>query len=317
MSTAASTTAPSTGVAVCVATYARPDGLRRVLDGLRALRDVPPLRVVVVDNDAAGPCRAICADLAGDFPLGLRYEVESRRGITFARNRCVAAAGDDVAFVAMLDDDEVPEPHWLAELLRVQAATGADVVTGPVIPYFPDPVPTWVTRGRFFDRPRYQTGHRLPHAHTHNVLARRAVFDVTGGFDDRFALTGGEDLEFFKRATARGFTVVWADNAPVQEWIPASRATAGWLLRRSYRAGTTLGLVDRDRRDVVRARGGRLVRGVGRVAQGMLLTPLAAVTPTGQPVPMVRALQLVFRGAGMIAGALGGRYEEYRVVHPV
>ncbi|HWZ59386.1 MAG TPA: glycosyltransferase family 2 protein [Gemmatimonadaceae bacterium] len=303
-------------VAVCVATYARPDGLARLLDGLRGQRTDALVRVIVVDNDAGGPCRAMSEAQATCFPLGLRYVVEPQRGITYARNRCVAEAGDDVTFLAMLDDDEVPEPEWLAELLRVQATTGADIVTGPVVPYFASPVPTWVRDGRFFDRPRHATGRRLPHAHTHNVLARRAVFDETGTFDNRFALTGGEDLEFFRRAVGRGFSVVWADGAQVLEWIPASRATLTWLLRRSYRGGTTLGLVDRDRSDVWRARGGRVVRGLGRLVQGVLLTPVAALSPR-RSVRLVRAMQLIARGAGMIVGAFGGRYEEYRVTHQV
>jgi succinoglycan biosynthesis protein ExoM len=305
-----------TRVAVCVATYARPDGLARLLEGLRRQRTDAAVRVVVVDNDATGPSRGIAEREAPCFPLGLRYEVEPTRGITHARNRCVTAAGDDVDFVAMLDDDEVPDPRWLAELLRVQATTGADIVTGPVVPYFPTRVPGWVEAGGFFNRPRYETGHRLPHAHTHNVLARRAVFAETGSFDNRFALTGGEDLEFFRRAAGRGFSVVWADEAPVQEWIPASRTTLGWLLRRSYRGGTTLGLVDRDRTDVWRARGGRVVRGVGRTVQGVLLAPVALVS-SDRSVRLVRAAQLVARGAGMVVGAFGGRYEEYRVTHQV
>jgi succinoglycan biosynthesis protein ExoM len=305
-----------TRVAVCVATYARPDGLARLLDGLRAQRVDASVRVVVVDNDAAGPCRSLVEAQAPCFALGVRYVVESQRGITYARNRSVREAGDDVGFLAMLDDDEVPDRRWLAELLRVQAETGADIVTGPVVPYFPSPVPVWVREGGFFDRPRHATGRRLPHAHTHNVLARRAVFDETGPFDDRFALTGGEDLEFFRRAVGRGFSVVWADGAPVEEWIPSSRTTLSWLLRRSYRGGTTLGLVDRDRQDVLRARGGRVVRGVGRMAQGVLFAPVAAVSRR-RSVRLVRAMQLVARGAGMVVGAFGGRYEEYRVTHRV
>ncbi len=309
-------TAVQSRVAVCVATYARPDGLARLLDGLAALSGDALVRVVVVDNDAAGPQRVACEARASQFALGLRYEVEPQRGITYARNRAVAAAGADVDFIAMLDDDEVPEPNWLTALLRVQAEYDADIVAGPVIPYFPAPPSDWVRDGKFFDRPRYQTGHTLPHAHTHNVLVRRAVFDTTGRFDDRFALTGGEDLQFFRRARSLGARIVWADDASVEEWVPASRANVAWLLRRAYRGGTTLGQVDRDRSDVLIARPSRVVRGLGRVVQGTLLTPVALIAPR-RHVRLVRALQLICRGAGMIAGVLGRRYEEYRVTHPV
>ncbi|HZS62749.1 MAG TPA: glycosyltransferase [Gemmatimonadaceae bacterium] len=304
-------------VAVCIATYARPDGLARLLDGLAALHTDACVRVVVVDNDATGPSRDACEARASAFRLGLRYEVEPRRGITYARNRSVAAAGSDVDFIAMLDDDEVPEAGWLQALLKAQAKYDADVVAGPVIPYFPSMPPEWVQEGRFFDRPRYQTGHELPHAHTHNVLVRRTVFEKTGRFDDRFALTGGEDLQFFRRVKADGARIVFANDAAVEEWIPESRANMGWLLRRAYRSGATLGQVDRDRPDALIARPMRVVRGLGRLTQGVLLTLVALVAWRDRQVRLVRALQLIYRGVGMVAGVLGGRYEEYRVTHKV
>lgn len=310
-------------VAVCVATYGRPDGLGRVLDGMRNLAVGPPgadcpisIRAVVIDNDPAGPGRGICEGRAADFPLGLRYEIEPRRGITFARNRAVTNAGTDVDFLALLDDDEVPEPGWLAALLRVQSAYDADVVTGPVVPFFPVAPAQWIREGRFFDRPRYSTGHALAHALTGNVLVRRGVFERTGPFDDRFALTGGEDLQFFRRAAAAGNRIVWADDALVEEWVPLSRANLQWLLRRAFRSGSTLGQLDRDRPDAVWARPTRVARGAARVMQGVLMAPLAAVRPARR-ARLAGALQLMWRGAGMIVGVMGGRYEEYRVVHRV
>jgi GT2 family glycosyltransferase len=44
-----------------------------------------------------------------------------------------AASADSVAFV---DDEEVPDPRWLQELLIVQSRYGANVVCGPVLPVF-------------------------------------------------------------------------------------------------------------------------------------------------------------------------------------
>lgn len=310
-------------VAVCVATFARPEGLARVLDGMRSQLVEPPaasgpilMRAVVVDNDATGPARAMCEARSGDFPLGLRYNVEPTRGISFTRNRLVAVAGDDVDFIAMLDDDEVPEADWLATLVRVQGTYEADIVSGPVIPYFPVTPAAWIQQGRFFDRPRYPTGQQLQHALTGNALIRRRVFETTGLFNARFALTGGSDLQFFRRAAAVGCRIVWADEARVDEWVPPSRANLRWLLRRAYRSGSTLGQIDRDRPDALRARVLRVARGAGRMAQGLVLTGVAAVSG-GRRVRTVAALMHVWKGAGMIAGVLGGRYEEYRVVHPV
>jgi hypothetical protein len=52
------------------------------------------------------------------------------------------------------------------------------------------------------------------------------------------------------------------------------------------------------------------------MVQGLVVAPIALVAPRRR-VQLVRAMQLVSRGAGMIVGAFGGRYEEYRVTHQV
>ena len=64
--------------------------------------------------------------------MPVRYLVESRRGISLARNRRLDAVPADADFIAMIDDDERPEPDWLEELLLAQAATAADGVEGRV-----------------------------------------------------------------------------------------------------------------------------------------------------------------------------------------
>jgi hypothetical protein len=57
-------------------------------------------------------------------------------------------------FFAFIDDDEIPDPNWLEQLLLTQARTGADVVRGCVEPILPDGSPTWIKDGHFFGWPR-------------------------------------------------------------------------------------------------------------------------------------------------------------------
>ena len=45
-------------------------------------------------------------------------------------------------------------------------------------------------------------------------------------FDERMALSGGSDVELFRRFAAQGHSIVWADEAVVFEWVPRSRANA-------------------------------------------------------------------------------------------
>jgi succinoglycan biosynthesis protein ExoM len=304
-------------IAVCVITYQRPEGLKRLLEGLAGLTfgkiGSPDLRIVVVDNDAAGSARVLYESLAPDFPWPLTYHVEPRRGIPFARNASVAAAGD-ADFLVFVDDDEVPEPGWIEELLRVQRATGADVVAGPALPYFDGAVPDWVVKSKFFERARFATGTAVAPAFvaTNNVLVRRGVLEevAQGGqvFDERYAMSGGSDTNLFMRVHRAGHRMVWADGAVARDRIPASRARVSWILQRAYRFGNTLALCERDLDPSARTWLARIVKGGGHVVQGLLLLPLAVL---GRHA-LVGALRRVCRGAGMLSGTLGLRYQEYR-----
>ena len=47
-------------VVLCICTYRRPDGLRKLLEALPALENAPNLEVVVADNDAGKEGLAVC-----------------------------------------------------------------------------------------------------------------------------------------------------------------------------------------------------------------------------------------------------------------
>lgn len=276
--------------------------------------EAPAIDLVVVDNDPGGSAAALCEEMRLKLRWPLKSCVESRRGISYARNTAIALAGPDVDFVAFIDDDEVPEPFWLDQLLYVQKLYDADVVGGPVIPRFEEPVPDWVPRGRFFggrfEQPNHPTGHLLELVAAGNVLVRTEVFEKMGGaFDPRWGLTGGEDVHFFARVHRAGFKMVWAAEALAHEYIPRSRANASFILKRSYRLGLTLALWEKHFRPSGRVRALRVAKAGVWVVRGLLLVVPSSVL--GFHV-LMRALQYVCRGVGMFAGLIGVRYEIYR-----
>jgi succinoglycan biosynthesis protein ExoM len=300
-------------VTVCVITYRRPEGLADLLEGIeRQLlpQPEPTVEVVVVDNDPHGSSRFICDDRVARFRWPLRYAVEPEPGISQARNRALQLALPAAERVAFIDDDEVPAPTWLAALLAALDQSGADVATGPVLPDFPEPVPEWVVRGNFFQRPHYRDGTEMSVAATNNALIHRRVFErLETWFDPNFGLTGSGDTLFFMRVKRAGFRIVWAAGAVVVERVPPSRATTKWLVRRSFRGGNgyvrcTL-LLDRS----VKARLIRTVKGVGQVLEGLLPLPLGMFR--GQHVWMKHCLRACF-GLGSLAGVFGYFYHEYR-----
>jgi GT2 family glycosyltransferase len=303
-------------VDVCILTYRRPRSLARLLGALQELRlpDEPPeLRVLVVDNDPEESAREICEDAGSWLFAPLVYIVEKRRGIPQARNAALAASLPHSDFLAFVDDDEVPEPDWLAELLRVQQAGDADAVAGPVLPRFEPGAACWLTRGGLFDPPRHATGTRIHYAYTGNVLVRTAALaQMDALFDERLALSGGSDSEFFKRFAASGHRIVWADAAIAHESFPASRVRVRWLLARAFRVGCSSARIEWRRASPRRSGAWLLANGCWCILKGALLLGLAALRGR---VAAVRALRLVWYGAGRLCGLAGFSYEEYRTIH--
>ena len=286
-------------VAICVATYRRPS-LRALLVALAELDAGHPLAVVVADNDLSGSARAIVDEAR--LPFRVTYAIEAERNISLARNRAIRLALDGGAeWIAFIDDDEVPRRDWLAELLRVQRETGADVVTGPVVARVPESTPRWL-RDVFIRDRKLASGTRVPLAETANALVARGVFERGLFFEPEFGLSGGGDTRFFLRARLGGAKIVWAADAIVEEDVPPSRARLGWLLRRWYREGNAGAFVERGALPVFRwlprrvvAAGAHLVTGAG----------LLFVAPA-------RGLRLIVHAIGSLAGTLGFRYFEYR-----
>jgi GT2 family glycosyltransferase len=264
-------------VAICIPSYRRPQGLFSLLGALDGLAfDAPPpeVRIVVVDNDAAGSAKSVCDTARSWLRYPLRYVLEKRRGVPAARNAAVSAALDS-DWIVFIDDDETPEPRWLEELLRVQAAHRADVVTGPVVPRFCEDPPRWVVEGRFFASEQRPEGAKLRTAYTHNVMVRTACLVQQAALFDERMTPNGEDTELFGRLAQSGARVVWAPRALVHERVPAERAALGWLLRRAFRVGVAASRVARRQLPPAEATRRSVAHGAWCLTRGLLQAPLA------------------------------------------
>ncbi len=302
-------------ITVCALTYKRVQGLARLLEGLAALTfedDPPDLSVVIVDNDPERGARATCEAAAKEFRCPLKYVMEPKRGIAYARNTALDHAGD-AEWLAFIDDDEVPEPGWLAALIRTQKEYDADVVCGPVVPYFPQQPPGYVIAGGFFEPQRFQNGRQRPYAFTNNVLFRGAILTEMGlRFDERWALMGCKDRHFFQRIAMAGHKIIWTNDAVVTEWIPATRANAKWLVKRWYRVGNTSSFVELDLRPKWKMLPIQLAKSAvwALIGAGVLSLGLFA----GVHV-RIKGRRAFAYAAGLFTGLLGIPYEEYREVH--
>jgi glycosyltransferase involved in cell wall biosynthesis len=229
---------PTASVVVC--TRDRTDDLAQGLPRLAELA-TQGHEVIVVDNC---PSDDRTRRLVADYP-GILYVLEPCPGLDSARNRGLQAASGEV--VAFTDDDAVIDPGWLPALLRNFDDPTVAIVTGITMP-----LELETAAQVFFERINaFQRGfvRRVIDDTTLNVLAagvvgagvnmaiRRSAVERIGLFDE--ALDGGTlsrsggDTEYFYRALAKGYRIVYEPAALVwhrhrREWAALRRTIYGY-----------------------------------------------------------------------------------------
>ena len=304
-------------VVVGIATYKRPQMLRRLLLAIEKFQTNADVEVLVADNDAVGRQGiAVVKELRSSgyrFPI-VEVLVQTQ-GLTYSRNAIVEVGFSDpaVEFVAMMDDDQWPEPHWLEALLKVQKETSADIVGAAVWPEFETAPPQWALKSRVYVLDTTTTGKVDILTGNGGVLIARSFIKLLPApwYDHEFATTGGEDVDLFWRLRAAGGRFARAASAVIYETFPASRVTLRWALTRAYRAGNT------DMRVAMRHR--RYSRDL--VKEGVKMIGAFVVAPTTlflffwSPGRRVDALCKLCRAAGKFAALQGSRYNEYATIH--
>jgi cellulose synthase/poly-beta-1,6-N-acetylglucosamine synthase-like glycosyltransferase len=217
--------------------------------------------IVVVDNDRLQSGEEVASNFSKAGGISLTYCVEPEQNIALARNRAVGNAGGD--FIAFIDDDEFPPDNWLITLFNACQKYEADVVLGPVRPFFEGTPPQWLVAGGFCDRLEHKTGMFIhwKEARTGNVLLKRSILK---GVDEVFRRefgSGSEDTDFFRRMSKQGFGFVWCNEAPVLESVPPSRWKRRYLLKRA----------------LLRGQNQRQVAGFQSVLKSIIAVPIYAV----------------------------------------
>jgi succinoglycan biosynthesis protein ExoM len=294
-------------VVICIPTFKRPKMLRRLLHAIAALKTTAAISVLVADNDAEGHAGHDLCNALTSYPWPLTAVIAQKRGIAQVRNTLIEQAlKTDARFIAMIDDDEWPQADWIDQFLACAHQTQADVLQGSILFGYGEAADG---HGDI----RRPTGPIAMLQGAGNLLIRRAVLEEMGSawFDPAFALSGGEDRDFFVRLQRAGKRFAWADEARAHGDVPETRATLSWLLARAYSVGNS------DMRVLLKHRPGllRLAVEVLKIMASLLLSPLAAVILAASPNRRAIPLQKLFRAAGKLGAMAGSRYNEYAVIH--
>ena len=317
---------------IAIPTFRRPDDLKRGIGGVlkqvaeQAAREpsggtVSDAEVLVIDNDAQCSGRKVALAAAADAgvavrasadeptagDVSVRYVVEERPGVAAVRNRALDETTERDLLI-FIDDDEEPEPGWLAALVGLWASTGCQAVAGLVIPVYEVEPEEWVRQGEFFVRRTWPTGTVRPVAASNCLLLDLGFVRRAGlRFDEAFGATGGEDTLFTRRLSAAGGVIRWCDEARVRDHVPASRLTRPWILRRQRSHAATsvrveLALAGGGAQPAIRAKAA--AGGLVRIVVGGLRT--AGGTLIRSPQHAAKGARLLARGRGILAASVGG-----------
>jgi len=291
-------------IAICIATYRRPELLGRLLQSIEQL-DLPmgyELEVRVVDNDHEGTAREVVNMHRQTTGAGrrLRYSVEAEPNIALSRNRALEMGAADLVF--FVDDDERLAPSCLRELLTTMKRVSSDVVVGQVLCESSSEISGWIRRGGFLDHPTRGSGEPIDWRETRCgcTLVRGSWFsDHALRFDAGFGRSGGEDADLFFRISQLGGTMHAESRALAWEVTTPDRASFRGLARRRWRSGQCFHRIDsRDQAGIsppLRA-AFRLTKSLIMMIGGLPMTLF------GRPETLIRgALLLPLTAGGLVA----------------
>ncbi|MDQ2677792.1 MAG: glycosyltransferase [Actinomycetota bacterium] len=229
---------PRPAVSVVVNTLDRADALEKLLKALDQIT-YPDFEVVVV----TGPCTDHTDEVLAAWDGRVKHLRCSEANLSMSRNIGIAAC--DSAYVAFIDDDAVPEPCWLDELMAgfdhdpdgevagvggwvydhtghsLQCDhTGADRL-GNARPDYPRPL----------DVLSFPGSQRFPYAPGGNAVYRKDRLIAVGGFDEEYQYYL-EETDLCARLIDRGWVIRQLDGGAIHhKFLPSAIRTSTKVLR--------------------------------------------------------------------------------------
>jgi len=245
-------------LSIIVCTYNRDKYLGRTLELIREQLDAD-CEVLVIDNNSTDRTAAICQR----FPM-FRYVLETRQGLSNARNRGIDEAKGD--WLVFLDDDAFIEPNYISNLQQYIAEHQEMIAFGGRI----DPLyegasePVWMSKWSYSWVSALNKGNEVccfqgnEYPIGANMGVRTDLAREVNGFNPNLGRSGkntmgGEEKDFFNKLRAiahrpssiahRPSSILYLPDVQVQHCIPESRLTRDFIAR----LGNGVGASERQR----------------------------------------------------------------------
>ena len=231
---------------VIIASYNGSKTLSPVLDAYTRLRAPEGgWKLVLVDNASTDGSAELIKSYQDRLPLTYLYE--ARQGKNPALNQALQHVEGDL--VVFSDDDAIPEPEWLSQLvLQARQQLQYAVFGGRIVPRWPFPPPQWVldwvplgvTYAVLDDSP---TGPIAPGmVWGANMAVRAEIFANGVRFDESIGPKGqhypmGSETSFNETLGKLGHQAWHCAAATVEHIIRPQQLEQQWVLQRAYKFG--------------------------------------------------------------------------------
>jgi len=192
--------------------------------------------VVLVDDGSTDGSDVLLQSLA-DGERVFFTRTDQHRGVGAARNAGITLARGE--YLAFLDNDAIPEPDWLAEIVKKMDEHPGYGACASRVMFFDRP-DTINSLGSVLNELAHGTGvgmHELKsfyrptgeimYATGNGMVLRRSALDVIGGFDEGFRFYGHDDSDIGIRLRNAGYAIVQQPSAVVLHLHSTSKRQPG------------------------------------------------------------------------------------------
>lgn len=213
-------------------------------DCLESLRDqcstLTDVQIVVVDNNSSDDTKVIVQDYFTKF-VDLRYVIESRIGLSFARNKGVACSSQP--WLMFLDDDAKAAVDLVPRALSIINGYDFHCFGGRYLAWHRFGIPKWLPEN-FGDMPLLRSD--IGQIHTPSLaggilVMQRAVLREIGGFSTKLGMSDqigySEDTEMQLRMIRAGFHLGFDPKLIIYHCVMPHKFSPIWHLNAYFAKG--------------------------------------------------------------------------------
>jgi glucosyl-dolichyl phosphate glucuronosyltransferase len=241
-------------ITVAICTYNRERYLPQLFNSIQTQTiDFSLIEVLLVNNNSPGNTEELGAIFAQNNPnIAYRYFLETKQGLSHARNRCIEEAQGK--YITFLDDDAFIQSDYLSLLWeKFEQNESVSAIGGKILLHFESIVPAWESKYLnplmgYYDKGNESftyDGSNNNYPRGSNMSFRTAIFEEIGLFNPQLGRIGGnllagEEKDIFNRIfKLKKHQVVYFPELVVFHSVPVERTTRDFIQKQALQTGVS------------------------------------------------------------------------------